>query len=85
MPVQWLTLSASGRADWHSKYGSVVSPRLSALMRAPGDWTVRVSGGSGFFAPTPFTEETEVIGLAQVIYVTGTTDPPPTLPTSAPR
>jgi iron complex outermembrane receptor protein len=26
-------------------------------------WTLRLSGGGGYFAPSPFTEETEVIGL----------------------
>ncbi|WP_410959555.1 hypothetical protein, partial [Salmonella sp. SAL4432] len=29
-------------------------------------WTIRVSGGRGYFAPTPFTEETEATGLSRV-------------------
>ena len=66
-PVEWLALSASARLDAHSEYGTFVSPRLSALARAPGGWTVRASAGGGSFAPTPFTEETEVIGLTTLV------------------
>ncbi len=58
-----LTFTGSARVDWHSEYGSFVSPRASALWRLGGPWTLRTSVGSGFFAPTPFTEETEVVGL----------------------
>jgi len=62
---RWLTLSISGRLDSHSAFGTFVSPRLSALMRR-GDWTSRVSFGSGFFAPTALTEETEAAGLTRL-------------------
>jgi outer membrane receptor for ferrienterochelin and colicins len=62
-PVRWLALSASGRVDAHSEYGTFFNPRVSALVRAPGEWTARLSAGTGAFAPTPFTEETEVTGL----------------------
>ena len=58
-----LSVTASARADWHSEYGTFVSPRLSALYRLGDPWTLRASVGSGFFGPTPFTEETEVVGL----------------------
>jgi outer membrane receptor for ferrienterochelin and colicins len=61
----WLSLSASGRADFHNRYRTFLSPRLSALARWKG-WTSRVSGGQGFFAPTPLTEETEAAGLARL-------------------
>jgi outer membrane receptor for ferrienterochelin and colicins len=64
--AEWLTLSVAGRADWHSEYGTFLSPRLSLLLR-PAGWTVRGSVGTGYFAPTPFTEETEAIGLAPVL------------------
>jgi iron complex outermembrane receptor protein len=60
------TLSASARVDRHSAFGTFVSPRLSALLRPAEDWTVRLSGGRGYFAPTPFTEETEGTGLSRV-------------------
>ena len=59
-----LTLSGSARVDHHNVYGTFLSPRLSALVRAGDAWRVRVSGGRGYFAPTPFTEETEAVGLA---------------------
>ena len=64
----WLVLSASGRVDWHSRHGTLVSPRASMLLRrgeqgALAGWTARASAGGGTFAPTPFTEETEATGL----------------------
>jgi outer membrane receptor for ferrienterochelin and colicins len=65
-PTEWLTLSLAGRADWHSEYGAFLNPRLSLLLR-PAGWTVRGSVGTGYFAPTPFTEETESIGLSRVL------------------
>ena len=67
--ARWLVLSGSARADRHNVYGTRVNPRLSALLRAAGeesalaDWTARLSGGGGSFAPTPLTEETEATGL----------------------
>ena len=62
--TRWLSLTASARADRHSEYGTQVAPRLSMLARLGRIWTLRLSGGGGYFAPTPFTEETEVTGLA---------------------
>ena len=59
-----LSLTASARVDRHSEYGTQLAPRLSALLRLGPTWTLRASGGGGYFAPSPFTEETEVIGLA---------------------
>ena len=61
-----LALTASARVDQHSEYGTQLAPRLSALLRLGPVWTVRASAGAGYFAPSPFTEETEVIGLAQL-------------------
>ena len=62
---RWLTLSLSGRLDVHSRFGTFVSPRVSALLRA-GPWTSRASIGSGFFGPSALTEETEAAGLARL-------------------
>ena len=62
---RWLTMSASARFDVHNVFGTFLSPRLSALVRG-GVWTSRVSIGSGFFAPTALTEETEAAGLARL-------------------
>jgi len=63
--ARWLSLSASGRLDHHSEYGTFFSPRVSALVRG-GAWTGRVSFGTGFFGPSPLTEETEAAGLSRL-------------------
>lgn len=57
--------AGSGRWDDHSDYGGRFSPRLSLLYQ-PGNWTLRGSWGSGFYAPTPFVEETEAAGLSRL-------------------
>jgi iron complex outermembrane receptor protein len=66
-----LTLSGSGRFDFHSDYGTFFNPRVSALLRLPRDVTARLSAGTGVFAPTPFTEETEAVGLRNASPLTG--------------
>ena len=63
--TDWLTISASARLDLHNTYGTFVSPRVSALIRHHG-WTSRVSAGSGYFASTPLTEETEAAPLSRL-------------------
>jgi outer membrane receptor for ferrienterochelin and colicins len=60
-----LFLSSSARLDLHSEYGTFFSPRVSAMARA-GRWTSRLSVGTGFFGPTPITEETEAAGLTRL-------------------
>jgi iron complex outermembrane receptor protein len=60
-----LSLSGSARIDHHSEYGAFFSPRVSALARA-GHWTSRLSVGTGFFGPTPITEDTEAAGLMRL-------------------
>ena len=62
----WLRGSASLRVDHSILTGTILSPRISGLMRLSSDWSVRVSGGTGFAAPTPLLEETEVTGLHAV-------------------
>jgi iron complex outermembrane receptor protein len=62
---RWLSVSASARLDHHSRYGTFVSPRVSALVRA-GAWSSRLSLGTGFFGPSPLTEETEAAGLTRL-------------------
>ena len=61
----WLAVSMSGRLDHHSEYGWFLSPRVSALFRA-GEWSTRMSAGSGFFGPSSLTEETEAAGLTRL-------------------
>ncbi len=65
-PASWLTVSASGRIDRHNRFGAFFSPRVSALVKLGAGWTLRPSSGTGFFAPTPFTEETEATGLSRL-------------------
>lgn len=66
-PVPSLSVALSARVDRHSEFGTLAHPRVSALVRAPRDWAVRASFGAGAFAPTPFTDETEVTGLSRVV------------------
>ena len=66
-PGRRLSLSASVRADFDRRYGTFVNPRLSALVRAGGGWSLRASVGTGYAAPTPFLDETEAIGLSRVL------------------
>jgi outer membrane receptor for ferrienterochelin and colicins len=60
-----LALSASARLDHHNVFGTFLSPRISALFRR-GQWSSRLSFGTGFFPPTPMTEETEAAGLSRL-------------------
>ena len=65
-PARWLSASASGRGDFHNRYGTIYSPRVSLLAHATHALEARLSAGTGFFAPTPFTEETQAIELARL-------------------
>jgi iron complex outermembrane receptor protein len=60
------SLSASARLDAHTEYGVLASPRVSVLLKPSTSWTMRLSAGSGSFAPTPFTEETDEAGLSRL-------------------
>jgi iron complex outermembrane receptor protein len=60
------TIAISARADMHSEYGLLATPRISVLSRPAAGWTIRLAAGTGAFAPTPFTEETEETGLSRV-------------------
>lgn len=71
---QRVILSASGRVDMHSEFGTFASPKLSALLRLGGGFTTRVSGGRGHIAPSPFTDETEATGLTPLAPL-GTLEP----------
>lgn len=65
-PTDRLSISGTGRADHHNRYGTFLSPRLSALVRIGQGWAARASAGQGVFAPTPLIEEADVVGLARV-------------------
>ena len=62
----WLTVTGSARLDLHHTYGTFFSPRVAALVRYNG-WTSRLSAGTGYFASTPLTEETEAAGLSRLV------------------
>jgi iron complex outermembrane receptor protein len=61
-----VSASVSARYDQHNRFGAFVSPRVSVLWRPADAWTVRASAGTGYFAPTPVTDETEAAGLARL-------------------
>ena len=60
------TVSASVRGDHHPEAGLRLTERLAVLARPADEWSVRVSGGTGFAPPTPMTEEVEAIGLRSI-------------------
>jgi iron complex outermembrane receptor protein len=66
--ARWLTFSFGARADFHSQYGVLFSPRFAALMRGHG-WTSRLSLGQGFSTPSALTEDTEAAGLRRLTVI----------------
>ncbi len=62
-----LAVSISARLDRHNQFGTFLSPRLSALVKPAPGWTIRMSGGTGYFAPTPLTDETDAVGLTRMV------------------
>lgn len=60
------TLLMSGRVDFHNKYGTFFTPRASLMYRPTSMLTLRLGGGTGFKAPTIFTEEAEEAGFRNV-------------------
>lgn len=61
-----VTLSLSARGDLHAQVGAQLTERIAALVKPATDWSVRLSAGTGFAAPTAITEETEAIGLRTI-------------------
>ena len=71
-PTSWLKIAGSARVDVHNTYGTFFSPRLSALFRRPeSEWSLRVSIGGGFAAPTPWVDEIEATGLGALLPLRG--------------
>lgn len=60
-----ISMSFSARTDWHSEYGTQFSPRISLLYN-PENWMIRGAYGQGFFAPSPFIEDIDEVGLSRV-------------------
>ncbi|RYV02371.1 TonB-dependent receptor [Shewanella sp. OPT22] len=61
-----VSASLSARTDWHSEYGTQVSPRVSVLYQ-PSNWTLRGAYGKGYYAPTPFIEDIDEVGLSRLL------------------
>ena len=51
--------------------GVLATPRISLLARPSAAWTVRVAAGTGAYAPTPYTEETEETGFTRLRPLSG--------------
>ena len=60
-------VSASARLDFDSGHHTLFSPLVSALLRPAAGWTMRLSAGTGYSLPTPFVDETQVVGLSRVV------------------
>ena len=65
-----LTVSASIRGDRNPESGINLTERLALLARPADEWSIRISGGTGFAPPSSMTEEVEAIGLRTVQPVT---------------
>jgi outer membrane cobalamin receptor len=61
-----VTLSASVRGDYHPETKLELTERLALLVRPSDEWSVRVSGGTGFAPPASMTEEVEAIGVRAI-------------------
>jgi outer membrane cobalamin receptor len=61
-----VTLSASVRGDYHPETNLELTERVALLLRPIDEWSVRVSGGTGFAPPASMTEEIEAIGLRAI-------------------
>ncbi|MEI8133443.1 MAG: TonB-dependent receptor [bacterium] len=67
-----VTALASIRADLHNFFGTVISPRASLMIRPSKDFTLRLSGGTGWRAPNIFDEDAESHGFRGVPPITST-------------
>ena len=65
------TLAVSARADVHSEYGVLATPRISVLCASFCRLDGSRSGRTGAYAPTPYTEETEETGFSRLRPLSG--------------
>jgi len=61
--VDAITFLAGGRLDFHNELGAFFTPRVSLMYKPNNTITWRINGGTGFKAPTIFTEEAEERGF----------------------
>lgn len=69
-PASWLASTVNGRCDASNTFGTICTPRVSLLARAGRLVSIRASAGAGWFAPSVLNEDTETIGLRQVLIPT---------------
>jgi outer membrane receptor for ferrienterochelin and colicins len=65
-PGASVVATVGARYDRHSEYGGRFSQRAAMLWRLAPSWSARLSAGTGWTAPTPFTDEVEEVGLRRV-------------------
>lgn len=65
-PTTWMSGAVNARCDRSVAYGTICTPRLSLLARAGTGLSARFSAGSGWFAPSALTDETETFALREV-------------------
>jgi iron complex outermembrane receptor protein len=66
-PTSTFVMETGLRVDHVSHYGSEVLPRWSGLLRLTPTFNIRLGGGMGYKAPTPFNEETERLQYQNVL------------------
>ncbi len=65
LAAAWTALAGT-RVDFHSDYGTFITPRASVKFTPAGNVTLRAGAGTGFKAPTIFIEEAEEVGFRNV-------------------
>ncbi len=67
-------LESGLRGDYVADYGFALLPRTSLLIKVTEGLTSRIGGGLGYKAPSPFTEQTERIGYANLLPISPATN-----------
>lgn len=65
------TMVAGVRADFNSKYGEAISPRLHVKYDIGPLTTLRLSGGSGFRSANPIMENAAALASSRVVSIEG--------------
>lgn len=68
-PSARVTGTAIGRCDRHNVHGLQCTPQIAVLLRPSATLDARLSGGLGYVAPTPLTDDVEALGLHAIIPV----------------
>ncbi len=62
----FFTFVASGRIDFHNRFGTFLTPRVSLMYKPSPAMTLRLGGGTGFKSPTIFIEDVEEAGFVNL-------------------